>query len=87
MAGDFATDRNKIRSDCDAYLNQKWSDQALRITYDAPKFTLAMAPLAGAMCDITGFFRLYLGLGLASPLMYLSGYFLLRHCRKVPRQS
>ncbi|WP_026259789.1 TonB-dependent receptor [Desulfobacter curvatus] len=40
MAGDFATDRNKIRSDCDAYLNQKWSDQALRITYDAPKFTV-----------------------------------------------
>ncbi|WP_020589564.1 MFS transporter [Desulfobacter curvatus] len=50
-------------------------------------FILAMAPLAGALCDITGFFRLYLGLGLASPLMYLSGYFLLRHCRKAPRQS
>ncbi len=38
-------------------------------------FILAMAPLVGAMCDITGFFRLYLGLGLASPLMYLSAIF------------
>lgn len=43
-------------------------------------FVLLMAPLAGAVCDITGFFRLYLGLGLASPFIYLVGRSLLRHC-------
>ena len=47
-------------------------------------FILAMAPLAGALCDITGFFKLYLGLGCASPLACLGGHFLLRRCRNIP---
>lgn len=43
-------------------------------------FMLGMAPITGALCDMTGFFPLYLGLGLASPVLYMAGTVLLRHC-------
>ena len=40
LYGDYATKKNEIQSDCDAYLKQDWNGQALRIKYDAPSFTI-----------------------------------------------
>ncbi|CCK78220.1 TonB-dependent receptor [Desulfobacula toluolica] len=39
LYGNHATGKNKIKSDCDAYLNQDWNGQTLRIKYYAPAFT------------------------------------------------
>ena len=40
LTGTYSTPMNKIRSDCDSYLNQSWSGQSLRVTYGGQGFTV-----------------------------------------------